>query len=155
MGFADAFGLNTLVGQLLAKRQAQQTPQPAAQGPGGLIAPGNIDLHHRPVVHNKDGSISTVRSITVTGDGGRATVLPTVSPDGRILSNKDAIKLYQKTGQHLGIFQNEDLANRYAQTLHEDQAEEYLPKQVAAVRAMGIPRPAPTLVNGPARPSMM
>jgi hypothetical protein len=115
----------------------------------GMIYPGNIDLHHRPVVHNPDGSISTVRSITVTGDNGRAFLLPTVSPDGRILSNPDAIKLYQTTGQHLGIFHNEDAANKYAATLHNQQAAEYLPQQLAAKRlAPAPPPPAPVLSPG-------
>jgi hypothetical protein len=112
----------------------------------GMVTPGNIDLHKRPIVHNPDGSISTVRSITVTDDNGRGIVLPTVSDDGRILSNPDAIALYRNTGRHLGVFRDEATANTYAQNLHNDQAAEYLPQAVAKVQKRAA-RP----LLGPAR----
>lgn len=92
----------------------------------GMLAPGNIGLHNRPVVHNPDGSISTVRSISITGDGGRAYLLPT-AVGGRVVSNDDAIRHYQQTGENLGTFSNEDYANAYAQQLHEAQAQQYDP----------------------------
>jgi hypothetical protein len=95
--------------------------------PNGMLAAGNIDLNNRPVVHNPDGSISTVRSIGVEFDG-KHYLLPTVSPDGKILNDDAAIDLFRNTGQHLGVFDNQDAADAYGQSLHEQQAQQYLPQ---------------------------
>lgn len=93
--------------------------------PTGMLQEGNIDLNSRPVVHNKDGSISTVRSISFGTDAGEI-LIPTVSADGkRILSDKDAIQQFINTGQHLGIFDSPDAATAYAKSLHESQAKQY------------------------------
>ena len=89
--------------------------------PIGQVAPGNIDLTKRPRVQNSDGSISTVRSISIEQDG-KTILIPTVSPDGRVLSDDDAVKLYHQTGQHLGIFANEAAAEREAVRIHDAQA---------------------------------
>src|SRR5262245_65237395 len=88
--------------------------------PNGLIEAGNIDLTNRPRVKNPDGSISTVRSMGVNVDG-QEVLIPTVSEDGRIMSDDEAVEQYKRTGKHLGKFDSVDASNAYAQQLHEDQ----------------------------------
>lgn len=104
----------------------------------GMLEFGNIDLANRPTVKNADGSISTVRSISVGVDNGQAVLIPTVVGD-KVVSNDEAIKHWQQTGQHLGVFANEDSANAYAERLHEDQARQYLPQVAPTQRNRNIP----------------
>lgn len=91
----------------------------------GLREKGNIDLTNRPTVKNEDGSISTVRSLGVNIDG-QEVLIPTVSDDGKVLSDEEAIKLYEETGQHLGIFDSPEASTEYAKTLSGEQAEMYV-----------------------------
>lgn len=108
----------------LSEVMGQAPPQTmAATAPPGLIAPGNIDLSKRPIVNNPDGSYSTVRSISVDQDG-HSFLIPTVV-GGKVVSNDDAIAHFKQTGENLGQFDNFQNADKYAQTLHNEQAASY------------------------------
>jgi hypothetical protein len=82
----------------------------------GLIEPGNIDLSTRPRVLNPDGTISTIRSMSVNIDGNEV-LIPTVSDAGELLTQEQAIDLFQRTGRHLGKFDSPENATRFAEWL--------------------------------------
>jgi len=83
---------------------------------------GNINLNNRPKVINNDGSISTIRTIGVSMDG-LEYVIPTVSDDGKILSNEEAIDLFRKTKKHFGAFKTIKEATDFAEYLHKKEEE--------------------------------
>lgn len=124
----DEYG-NRLI--MLAGDKGNATVRFAPEEVPGMIEPGNIDLSARPVVRHADGSISTVRSISVEMDG-KEYLIPTVSEDGKVLSEDDAVKQFKKTGKHLGVFDSPEDATAFARQLHEDQESLYAPQQGAA-----------------------
>ena len=96
------------------------------QGPvPGMVEKGNISLAERPVVQNNDGSVSTVKSISVNIDG-EEVLIPTVSDDGRILSPNEAVEQYQRTGKFLGKFDDAAHATDYAKKLSAAQESFFL-----------------------------
>lgn len=112
------------------KAPAPESKQAPAPRSDGMLEEGNIDMSTRPLVKNKDGSVSTVRSMSINEDG-KEVLIPTVSDDGRILTEKQAIDLYHRTGRHLGKFSSVEAANKYAQKLHESEAKRVKEKQQA------------------------
>ncbi|MFW6028087.1 MAG: transglycosylase SLT domain-containing protein, partial [bacterium] len=94
----------------------------AAQGtPEGLIEPGTIDPADRKVVQDPEsGDPMTVRTISIGTDQGEV-LIPTISPRGKPLSDEDAVRLYRRTGDHLGIFENPEQATEYAESLSKQQ----------------------------------
>lgn len=89
----------------------------------GQYGAGNIDLYHRTPVIDSDGNIETVNSFSVNIDG-KEILLPKVI-DGKIVSEEEAIRHYEETGEHLGMFDTIEDANIYAENLHKQQERLY------------------------------
>lgn len=88
--------------------------------PVGQVERGNIDLSSRKVAINGDGTISTVLSRSFNFDG-KEVLLPLVNDAGKVVSDKEAIAEYKRTGKHLGIFESPEAATRYAEKLHSSK----------------------------------
>lgn len=103
--------------------------------PQGMIAAGNIDINHRPVVRNADGSTSTEYSTSYQDENGNEVLIPTVidgrffTPDGKkppigSAAEKKMIQAaiaYHRSDPnhpHLGVFDSVENANAYAEALH-------------------------------------
>ena len=80
------------------------------------IIPGNLSEDIREKVQNSDGSVSTVRTISIGTDKGEV-VIPTVI-GGKVVDNEEAIAHYKRTGENFGTFGNVSEANDYAEQLH-------------------------------------
>lgn len=104
---------------LTVEKHAPPALEPA---PEGLKTPATIkNLFERPVLNNPDGSYSTTSSMSIGTPKGEV-LIPTVI-DGKRLSDADAIKHYEQTDEHLGVFDTPAHADAYAQKLHEAQQQ--------------------------------
>jgi hypothetical protein len=95
--------------------------EPEKKAKGGVVSSGNIDVSKLPAVRNPDGSYSTVRSMGIEMDG-KFYLIPTVI-NGRVVSDEEAIKSFEKTGKHLGIFGSQAESDAYAERLHQTEAK--------------------------------
>lgn len=124
------------------KKRVKQSEEDAEYGPGtgktlatslGQFGNGNIDLFNRPQYINEDGSVSTVRSISIGDENGNEILIPTVGFDkkGNAVSwtDDEAIDHYYKTGEHLGKFKSVKEADEYAEKLHRQQDAYYSKKR--------------------------
>lgn len=100
-------------------------------GAPGLKVRGNLDLTRRPVVRNPNGSISTVKSVSFQQEirlDSRTVNLEVLMPQvigNRVVSSAAALRHFQSTGQHLGMFDTAAHATSYAKRLHLWQAAYY------------------------------
>ena len=87
----------------------------------GMLEKGNLDISNRPSVSNPAGGTSSVYSMSIEVDG-KEYLIPRVSEDGRLLTEKQATALFKRTGNHLGVFNSAGNATKYARSLHQQQA---------------------------------
>lgn len=111
--------------------------------PQGMLVPGNINLHGRPIIRNADGSFSTEFSTSFGDRQGREVLVPTIA-NGRFLTPTGtrppagyrdntgryhptreekamwarARQRYAQTGEHMGIFDTPANADAYAWQVH-------------------------------------
>lgn len=98
----------------------------------GQIELGNIDVEKIVPIRNKDGSYSTVASVSMNFDN-KEVLFPRVV-NGRLVSVKEAAQHYRDTGEHLGKFKTPAAATAYAQRLHETEAARVTKLNAAAKR---------------------
>lgn len=86
------------------------------------VVPGNLDpTKPMSYVKNADGSVSTVRTISIGTDKGE-TLIPTVTSEGKVVSNEQAIDLFRKSGDNFGSYPTRADADNAAAALHSSQA---------------------------------
>jgi hypothetical protein len=103
--------------------------------PQGELEPGNIDLDKRPVVRNDDGTISTIKSMSINEDG-REVLIPTIDENGKEMTEDEAIERYLGTGQHLGKFDSADNATAWAKSLSDRQGKAFRPAKGSSPMAI-------------------
>ena len=90
---------------------------------------GNINLNKQPLTTNEEGTRSTIDSVRYYDERDKKHVLLPIDiyVDGewKRVSGDEAWQHYLKTGEHLGKFDTEDEAGRYATNLYVDHKDYY------------------------------
>lgn len=107
------------------------------RAPQGELEIGNIDLSKRGAIKNADGSISTLKSMSFN-QGGREVLIPTIDPEGREMTEEEAIERYLGTGEHLGRFDKPENATAYAKRLSERMGKKILPARGATPESISV-----------------
>lgn len=95
----------------------------------GMLMPGTIDVTKLSPVYTgaldtegwqegrggKD-AWSTLKSMSIGTDRGEV-LLPTIDENGQKLTDEEAVKRWQETGRHLGLFDSPESATRYTNEL--------------------------------------
>lgn len=88
---------------------------------GGIVQPGNLDPYNRPIYkHPNDEGYGTTYSMSFEDEDGTNVLIPQIV-NGKMLTQKQAIDHYRKTGEHFGKFKTWQDADRYAEKLHNSQ----------------------------------
>ena len=134
-------GRNFLDEAVNGRAEAEKKAQDKARGFSaeandlGRYGKGNIDLHARNTgLHDENGKLMTVRSMSFNEDGKEVLVPTIVKRDGKWtqLSDDEAIDWYHRTGEHLGKFDSIEEANQYADRLHKQQEKLYASRTESA-----------------------
>ena len=120
---ADPRMREAMIAQLGGASSPNQRVGEAFEDVSGMVAPGNLDLGNRPKVQMPNG-IGTIHSMSF-GEDGREVVIPTITPDGRVMTEPEAIDHYRGSGQHLGMFSTPEQATRYGEQLSQSQGVDY------------------------------
>jgi hypothetical protein len=91
------------------------------------LEPPTLDISKRPIIHNDDGSWSSLVSMGVNLDG-KEVLLPTVSKDGTHMTPDEAVAEYKLTGEHMGVYPDWQTSDWAGQRAHEWQATVAPPK---------------------------
>jgi len=118
-------------------RQGQNLLDKTDASPGAVSGKNKPDVEQAtiqiteakfPGVWNSDGSLSNIRTISFQETkNGPHILIPTIKK-GRVMTDEEAIKEYQNTKEHFGIFSTVEKATEHATELHS--IEEAKNKQI-------------------------
>lgn len=136
--FADAIDTAT---RAVAASEAQmaQTSTSLIERTEFLARP-TIDPSKRPPVANPDGSFSTIETTSFGSELGEV-LIPTIVNGVRV-SFDEALRHFEETGEHLGIFSTPQEADAFARALSEAQGNLQAVEEAAAAAARETDRAA-------------